>query len=313
MRGLGGARIRFRGAVHVGRLTVHELVQASILPVLVDSGSHHELDEEEDKSAHESCVSCHGHGGDELRQQQLEATTVEEPTLHGKAARQHGAEEATNAVAREGVQAVVDARGELEEGVDHQSSDDSHGKGTDRGDEASSGSDDDEAHDSTGHRADGRPSLADKPLHQHPSDQASRSCLVGIDQGQGGCAVGRQGRASVEAGPSKPEEGSTQDDEGDIVRRLLRAFRARTQQPGQGEGGDGRALVHNCATSEILGTELLDPTTRAPDPMGDGRIHHQGPQGDEDSEGTEVHSLHDAARDDGTTDNGKGHLKNREN
>mmetsp|Transcript_68736 Transcript_68736/g.143545 ORF Transcript_68736/g.143545 Transcript_68736/m.143545 type:complete len:206 (+) Transcript_68736:149-766(+) len=205
MRGLGGARIRFRGAVHVGRLTVHELVQASILPVLVDSGSHHELDEEEDYSAHECSISCHGHGGDELRQQQLEATTVEEPTLHGKAARQHGAEEATNAVAREGVQAVVDARGELEERVDHHGSDDAHCKGTDGGYEASSRSDDHETHDSTGHGADGRPALAEDAFDHHPGHQAGGCGLVRVDQGQGSQAVSSQGRTTVEAGPAEPE------------------------------------------------------------------------------------------------------------
>eukprot|EP00405_Crypthecodinium_cohnii_P015906 CAMPEP_0206455402 /NCGR_PEP_ID=MMETSP0324_2-20121206/21729_1 /ASSEMBLY_ACC=CAM_ASM_000836 /TAXON_ID=2866 /ORGANISM="Crypthecodinium cohnii, Strain Seligo" /LENGTH=101 /DNA_ID=CAMNT_0053926095 /DNA_START=689 /DNA_END=991 /DNA_ORIENTATION=- len=99
----------------VGSFAVDVPVQAGILPVLVHPGSHHQLDGEEDDGAHHCSIDRHCNSRDELSQEQLEAATIEEPPIQREATSQHGANKAADAVAGEGVQAVVDARGELEE------------------------------------------------------------------------------------------------------------------------------------------------------------------------------------------------------
>mmetsp|Transcript_122968 Transcript_122968/g.344176 ORF Transcript_122968/g.344176 Transcript_122968/m.344176 type:complete len:457 (+) Transcript_122968:276-1646(+) len=307
-----GGRLQVGLAGRVRLLAVRRVVQPDELLRGRDPHAHEAAHDAVQHRGDPRRVGEGGQGRGELHAEQTPAAAVEEPAVLGEEAREHRPDEAARAVAREGVERVVDeGLVQLEDGVDEDAAQRRHDDRAHRGHEARGRGDDDEAHHSASDRAHGGHVLQVGPLDERPDDEASGGRKVGVDERERGVGVRSQGGAGVEAGPTEPQHRPAQDDEGNVVRLHLRALAeaaAGAQEHGEDQRRHRRDLVHHGAPREVLGAQLRDPTSGAPDPVADRGVHEQRPQDDEDDVGAEAHPLHDGPGDDGSRDDDKGHL-----
>eukprot|EP00960_Hanusia_phi_P047995 758711-Hanusia_phi.AAC.1 len=108
------------------------------------------------------------------------------------------------------------------------------------------------------------------------------------------------------------QEGGSEEDEDDVMRRQLLALSEALALPhdeGGGETGDARADVHDVSSCEVEHADLGPHEAAAPLPVSDGAVDEDVPDRDENQHRTEAHALSEGAGDDGGGDDGKGELE----
>src|SRR4029077_20646633 len=95
--------------------------------------------------------------------------------------------------------------------------------------------------------------------------------VVGAEGGAGRKPPRRNRTAGVEAEPAEPEKAGTEDRHRGVV--WLDLLLTKAQPPPKDEcgheGRNARADVHDRATGEVEGAELVQPSACAPDPVRD--------------------------------------------
>ena len=193
--------------------------------------------------------------------------------------------------------------------ADH-ASDDAEQQGVARQQKSGGGGDGDEAGNGARDRAQDRGLAAPEPFAEGPAERgAGRRHLRGEDR-HAGAAAGGEGAASIEAEPAHPQNGGAGDREREVERRhvVLPVAKAAAEDDGADEAGDAGVEFHHRAAGEIGHAHDVQPAQRAPDPMGQGRVDQQGPEGEKDNQGGVFHPVHQRPGDDGGRDNGEGHL-----
>mmetsp|Transcript_21242 Transcript_21242/g.50537 ORF Transcript_21242/g.50537 Transcript_21242/m.50537 type:complete len:293 (-) Transcript_21242:16-894(-) len=275
---------------------------------------HHQLhDQHNDGRAHgrEGRAS---QGSCDLLADQEEAARVDQALLQGKNACEHRTPDSAHAMQAEGVQSVVHEV-ELVQQLDghiapwsakHPEEDAPAGCH-----EASCGGDAHQACHGTRHSANAGRLALQHPLHEDPGQHGRcRRNERGGDGPRGHAIRDRQGRAPVEAQPAEPQQGASEDHEGRVGRtQLLLRVPARADKAAGHEAGHAGADVHDGSPRKIFGSELLDPSAGAPDPVAERGVDHQRPQSNEHHVGAEPHALHQGPGDDGAGDDRESHLE----
>jgi hypothetical protein len=94
--------------------------------------------------------------------------------------------------------------------------------------------------------------------------------------------------------------------------RLVRVAPALADHGDEHEGGDAGVDVDGGATGEVERAPLEQPALRAEHPVGEGRVHEQGPQADEQHPGLELQPVGGRPRDQRRRDDGEHHLEGEE-
>ena len=151
--------------------------------------------------------------------------------------------------------------------------------------------------------------LALNPLHDHPRQGRSSSSDLGVQHGSRGDAVSGPFRTGVEAEPAHPQKRGTDHRIDEVVRRHV--LRAVTLTLAQNQGADqasntGIDVNHGAArkVEHASGRE----EAAAPDPVTDRRIDEDRPQGREDQQRRELHTLGEGTGNQGWGDDREGHL-----
>ena len=126
-------------------------------------------------------------------------------------------------------------------------------------------------------------------------------------------ALAANGDAAIESEPAHPEHACAGHGQRQIMgwKGLGTEAAPRAQHHSGHQGRNPGGDVHHDATREIEQSQLGQPAA-APDPVRYGHIHRQQPEHAEPQHGGEFHALRKAADDERRGDNGKGHLKERE-
>ena len=187
--------------------------------------------------------------------------------------------------------------------------------------------------DQTGHRARGRAQQGglalEEGLGRGPGQGRGAGGDHGVEEGQGGEAVGLQVGAGVEAEPADPQQGGTDHGQGQAMGRqvLTTVADALADQIGAHQTGHGGVDVDHGTAGEVQGT-LLEEEARGgggglgrggvgvsiragpvPHHVGHGQVGEGEPDDHEQHHRREFHALGEGADDEGGGDGGKGGLK----
>ena len=170
---------------------------------------------------------------------------------------------------------------------------------------------DDEASDRTGNDPEHSRLAADHPFHEHPRESSRRSGKVRDQHGHRRRTIRGDGRACVESEPAHPQQGTADEGEHYVVRGKLGSSTVGATLANNHRGHEARHSgrdMHDVAASKI---EHAPVTHKAPAPLpvAKGAVNKEMPEEDEDKQGTELHPLSDSSGDDGSSDDGKRHLK----
>jgi hypothetical protein len=187
---------------------------------------------------------------------------------------------------------------------------DTEDDGCPRSDETGGGSGSDETGDSTGAPADHGPLAGKTPIEKNPGHRGEHGGEVGVPASHGSAKVGTEGRSTVEAQPSEPQENGAEGDEGDVVRTEVKhhLLLAATEDHRVGEGTATGNDLDGSSTSVVESTPLEEPAVDVPGPVCDGAVYDGGPQPDEDHHGDKTTALSNATDDDGSSDSAELHL-----
>mmetsp|Transcript_6506 Transcript_6506/g.15451 ORF Transcript_6506/g.15451 Transcript_6506/m.15451 type:complete len:227 (+) Transcript_6506:556-1236(+) len=182
---------------------------------------------------------------------------------------------------------------------------------------ASSGGNGREARDGTHALADKGRLLVLGPVDDHPHEAGHRTSNLSVDGCSCGQATSPQGRAAVEAKPTKPEDRRACSYHGDVVGHIkLLLAHARWDVPAANDEQAGKCRkagrdVHDDAAGKVPHSPLGHPAA-APHPMAERSVHNYHPKGNEDHVGAELEPVREAAGHQGRGDHGKHALVARE-
>src|SRR6185437_9353393 len=206
---------------------------------------------------------------------------------------------------------------------DHEIAEDSGDGSYDEGghglDEAGGGGDGDESGDGSGDCAEGGGLAAMNPLGGRPGEGGGGGGEVGVNKGAGGQRAGAELAAGVEAEPANPDEAGSDEAEDDRVGRhgLSGIADALAEIEGADQSGDSRSDVDDGAAGEVEAGEAsaegrAEQAAFAPDHVGHGRVDDDGPEGEENSHGAELHALGEGSHDERRGNDGEHQLVDHE-
>jgi len=287
-----GAKFRVNCHVVVSELAHLSIIDTDDLGLLVgaETAAGDEVHDPEDDGGHDKRV-----GDTSARVGELMAKldpVVVEPTSRdggetvecgdGSLSKEAGADVAddtTNGVSSEDIEAIIVVKEELELGCPIASSATKDTKGNSSGgaDESRAGSDGNETGDGSGAEADNRPLPLKTPIPEHPGKTADGSSEVGDDASLDSAQVGTESRSSVESEPSEPEEDSAKDNVGGVMglvgKTLSSVSAALSEVKGDSEGSSAGRNVHRGSSSEVETAHLERPTVGVPSPAGNGIVN----------------------------------------
>ncbi|CAB4324282.1 unannotated protein [freshwater metagenome] len=146
-------------------------------------------------------------------------------------------------------------------------------------------------------------------LDEQPAEHAGRCSEERIHERLSRNPVSPEGGASVEPEPSEPQDAGSEQSErqGVGVHTLTRPAATLAENQHHSECGSTRVDVDDCATSEVEGTELGQPST-SEHPVSHRGIDDDEPQSDEHGVGLELEPIGRSAGDERRRDDSKGHL-----
>lgn len=184
----------------------------------------------------------------------------------------------------EDVHALIDAEpfvDILDQGADD-SSDETNDSREPRRDVTSSGGDTDQTGDSAGASTHNRElALVADEINSDPAEDTSGSCDVGIEGSEHGADSCVEGRTTIEAEPTEPDEDSAEEDEGGVVGlavRLLAVVLSLSENHGVGESSPAGGDMHRSSTSEIERRKVEEPAIGIPCPAGNRAVDDSRPQ-----------------------------------
>ena len=148
---------------------------------------------------------------------------------------------------------------------------------------------------------------------QEPGQPARGGGYVGHRNRHRGVRVRRDRAASVEAQPPHPQHRGSRHRERHAVRRWQASgeARPRSHHYRHHEGRGARGGVHDDAARVVQDSEVTEPTA-APNPVSDGSVDQQRPQGGEQQHRRKAHALDESADDQRGSDDGECDLERRE-
>jgi len=187
---------------------------------------------------------------------------------------------------------------------------DSEDDGCPRSDETRGGSGSDETRDDTGTPTDHGPLARKTPIEKNPGHGGEHGSEVGVPASHGSAKVGTEGRSTVEAQPSEPQENGAEGDERDVVGAEVEhhLLLAATENHRVGEGTATGNDLDGTSTSVVESTPLEEPAVDVPGPVCNGAVYDGGPQPDEDHHGDQTTTLSNATYDNGSSDGAELHL-----
>ncbi|MNZ66102.1 hypothetical protein D3C78_843140 [compost metagenome] len=154
-----------------------------------------------------------------------------------------------------------------------------------------------------------------QPLGEHPAQGRCGGGDLGHQHGHAGGAVGRSGRACVEAEPANPQHGRAHQRVTEVVRRHRRGREALAlaQHQAGHQAGDTGVDVHHGAAGEVEHAPVPHQAAVAgPDHVRDRCIHQGEPDAHEDQHRGELHPLGEGTDDQRRGDDREGHLEGDE-
>lgn len=153
--------------------------------------------------------------------------------------------------------------------------------GDPEGDETGSRSDADETSNGTGAGSNnGEVTLSTDVVDKDPAQDTEGSGGIGVEEDEHGAGRSVQGRATVEAEPSEPDQNCAQEDERGVVRLvvdLVALVDAFSEHEGICESTPSGGDVDRTSTGEIEGREVEQPAIGIPCPARDRAIDDRGP------------------------------------
>lgn len=129
-------------------------------------------------------------------------------------------------------------------------------------------------------------------VEQDPGDTSNRGSQVGYNTGHGSAQVGREGRTTVEAEPTEPDEAGTDNNVRHGVGAEVAVVTGTTAEDKSiGKSSTTRRNVDRGTTSEIQTTHHKAPSGRVPCPAGDEIIDKGCPEENEDEGGEDAATL----------------------
>jgi len=232
----------------------------------------------------------------------------------GKEAGEQSADGSTGAVHAKGVKGIVitEAAFDLK---DHKAAEDAGDEADEEGgeglDEAGGRGDGDQASDRTGDGSEGGWLAVVNPLGDSPAYGGGGGGEVGVDEGGGGQRAGGQGAAGVEAEPAYPQQACADEAEDHGVGReggvgIADAF---AEVDAGNKSGDTAGDVDDGAAGEVQTRNEVaggvEQAADAPDHVGHGAVDEQGPEGEEERHGAELHAFSESAGDERRGDDGE--------
>mmetsp|Transcript_81340 Transcript_81340/g.235149 ORF Transcript_81340/g.235149 Transcript_81340/m.235149 type:complete len:299 (+) Transcript_81340:190-1086(+) len=201
---------RGSGVAVVGEAAMQSVVQAAKLRLQVHAECDAEAQELVDDPGHDGRIRGGDNRREDLNAQETEPPSVEHAALPGEDSGEARSDEASDAMAGEAVQAVVGPVGPAalgqEGGVDQDAADESHAERAERADVAGGRGDHDETDNGAGNGPGSGVFLRAASLDQGPSHEAGGRGNVGVHHRQRPDFVGGEGGATVEPGPTEPEQ-----------------------------------------------------------------------------------------------------------
>ncbi|KAL9097965.1 MAG: hypothetical protein Q9163_006278, partial [Psora crenata] len=164
--------------------------------------------------------------------------------------------------------------------------------------------------DGAGTPADHGPLPRQPPVQDGPCHGGEGGSQTGVPAGLNGPQVGTKGRAPVEAEPSEPEKGGSQDDQRDVVRTEIGHHLLLT--PAQDEAvrqrGQTGADFDRPSPGVVQHAVIKAPSAGIPHPTGDRAVDEGRPEEDEDHEREHPASLRSGSGSDGGCGGAELHL-----
>lgn len=227
-----GAKLSIDGNVVVSELAHLGIVNTNDLGLFVgaEAAAGDEVHDPEDDGGHDEGVGDTGGGVGELVAE-LDPVVIEPASRdNGDAVKgsdgslsEEGsadvADETTDGVSGEDIEAIIVVEDELELGRPIASSAAKNAKGNSSGstDESRSRSDGNKSRNGTRAETDDGPLALETPIPEHPGQSTDGSSQVGDDASLNGAVVGRESATTVESEPSEPEHDRAENDEGGVV------------------------------------------------------------------------------------------------
>lgn len=187
---------------------------------------------------------------------------------------------------------------------------DTEDNGSPGGQETRGGSSSDETRDDTGTPADHRPLAGKAPIEDNPGHRSEHGSKVGVPASHDSAKVGTEGRSTVKAQPSEPQEDGTESNQRDVVGAEVEhhLLLAATEDHRVGEGSATGDDLDGSSTSIVESTPHEEPAVRVPGPVCNRAVYDGGPEPDEDHHGNKTTALSNATDDDGSSDSAELHL-----
>lgn len=221
------------------------------------------------------------------------------------------ADETTDGVSGEDIEAVIVVEDELELGRPIASSATKNTESDSSGstDESRSRGDGDESGNGTRAETDDGPLALETPIPEHPGQSTDGSSQVGDDASLNGAQVGGEGATTVESEPSEPEHDRAENDVGGVVwlvcETLGSVAAALAEVKRDGESGSSGRDVHRGSASKVKSTHDEGPAVGVPGPAGDRVVNEGRPEEGEDQDGAETCPLSNSAHCDDGSDGGE--------
>ena len=188
----------------------------------------------------------------------------------------------------ENFETIVDSEPVVDvfEGANDDGSDEADGGTAPWGDVAGCGGNTDESADGTfAGTDDGELAAVLEVCKKGPAEDTHRGCAVGIPDSDHSAHRGVEGGATVEAEPTKPDQCRAEKDDSNVVRLvdvLLMVSASLAKNQRISETRSARGDVHRPTTSEVQGTESVEPAVGIPGPVGYGAVADGDPEETED-------------------------------
>lgn len=158
--------------------------------------------------------------------------------------------------------------------------------------------------------ADHGPLASQTEIEEAPGHGSEHGSEAGVPASHDSTEVGTEGRTTVEAEPTEPEEDGAESDEGDVVGAEVHhhLLVAAAENPRVGESRHARADLNGDTASIVENTVGEAPAVGVPDPVGERAVDEGGPAEDEDHGGNDSATLSNSADRKSTGDGTEHHL-----
>jgi hypothetical protein len=214
---------------------------------------------------------------------------------------QEVADDTTDTVLSEHIEALINAKDKLELGakVASDGADNTEDNSSPRGNVTSARGDGNETGNDTGAEADSAPLALKAVVEKAPGEASNAGGDVGDDAGHDSAEVRGKSGTTVEAEPANPEENGSENDVGDVVGTVgetvnLAVAGALSEHQGVGESGGTGADVDWGTTGEIETAHDERPAIGVPGPVRNRVIDDGGPDEDEDDCGEDASAVSSA-------------------